>query len=149
MPNWVTNNLTINGTMEQVNEVKEFLKDEHEGLGSIDFNNITPMPKWIYSGDLSDKEIDKYGEENCWLNWCETNWGTKWNARNIGSNSENIIGFNTAWASPVDLIKKLSWIYPKLEFEISWVDVMTGEAGTTLFQNGEILYRQFSRDFRR
>ncbi len=65
MPNHVENILKIKGTKEEIKEVKDFLKGKYndETERNIDFNNITPMPKWVYRGDLSSREMEKYGKK--------------------------------------------------------------------------------------
>ena len=78
MPNYVVNKIKIKGKKEEIDKLLSFIKAD-DGF-CIDFNKITPMPKWVYHGNLSRKEEEKYGEENCWYNWSITNWGTKWNA---------------------------------------------------------------------
>ena len=52
MPNYITNRLTIIGSVEQINEVLDYIKIEKDsvevetyGIGTIDFNKITSMPK--------------------------------------------------------------------------------------------------------
>ncbi|KEO80867.1 hypothetical protein [Tumebacillus flagellatus] len=139
MPNHVTNRLTIIGTEEQVAEVKKFLAYGGE-IGTIDFNAITPMPKWVFNGNtLSGVEEEKYGEENCWYRWSINNWGTKWNAYSQPDhrNTADTIYFTTAWSAPLDLMKKLSWIYPNLEFEFAWADEDLGRnIGKVKFQDG-------------
>lgn len=127
MPNYTTNRLTIEGTEEQIKEVLDFIKIEKEeegqkyGIGIIDFNKITPMPKWVFAGNLlGEEEKEKYGEENCWNGWCSENWGTKWNARDQGFENNNTIYFNTAWNNVLILIGKLTWIFPDITFEYGW-----------------------------
>lgn len=72
MPNHVENRLKIIGSEGEIKQVKEFLKGKYENGtdNNMDFNNITPMPKWVYNKDLSSKDEEKYGKENCWLEWC-------------------------------------------------------------------------------
>lgn len=131
MPNHITNKLTIIGTDEQVQEVLTFIQIEKKpddsepfGPGTIDFNKITPMPKWVFRGNLGREDEKKYGEENCWYEWCRKNWGTKWNAygqpdkRNTG----NTIFFETAWRGVPELILKLGFLFPEVEFEYGWAD---------------------------
>ncbi len=78
MPNYVVNKLKVQGDKQKVKELFDFIKSD-DGF-CMDFNKITPMPKWVYNKDLSSKDEEKYGKENCWLEWCRKNWGTKWNA---------------------------------------------------------------------
>ncbi|MDR0269618.1 hypothetical protein [Paenibacillus sp.] len=74
MPNHITNKIKLIGTEEQIKEVFEYMKHDEIGAGSIDFNKITPMPKWVYGNSpgiigisLSDER--KWGEENTVLGW--------------------------------------------------------------------------------
>ena len=128
MPNYIKNRLIIKGTAEQVEEVKEFLKpkkpthwEDQEESQAMDFDNITPMPKWVYSGNLGEKEEKKYGKENCWYEWRCKNWGTKWNAFRTSS-KDNIIEFETAWNGVPELMSKLGVIFPNVEFEYMFAD---------------------------
>lgn len=128
MANYIKNRLIINGTNEQVQEVKDFLKpkkpthwENQEESTEMDFDNITPMPKWVYGGDLTRNEEQKYGKENCWYEWRKSNWGTKWNAWDTRS-YKNIIDFKTAWNGVPSLMEKLAWIFPNVDFEYMFAD---------------------------
>jgi hypothetical protein len=145
MPNYIKNRLVINGTNEQIEEVKNFLrpkeptqwKNQEESV-AMDFNNITPMPKWVYQGDLGRIKEEKYGKENCWFEWCRKNWGTKWNAFS-SSSYDNIIEFETAWNGVPELITKLGVIFPDIEFEYLYADEDIGyNVGHYKFKDTEI-----------
>ncbi len=146
MPNHVINKLTIKASEPRVLEVKEFIKiekteenQEAYGVGTIDFNKITPAPPWLFQGNLGREQEKKYGPENCWYEWNRNNWGTKWNAYSQPDerNTENTIFFQTAWNCPLDLIRKLSWIFPDVEFEIAWADEDLGyNLGIVAFKDG-------------
>ena len=150
MPNHVTNRLTIFGSDEEINKVKNFIKSEQikedekiRRLQTIDFNKITPMPPWVFDGNLGREEEEKYGRENCWYGWSIINCGTKWNAygQPDDRSSENILFFQTAWDSPTDLIRKLSWIFPNMEFEIAWADENVGyNTGILRYRDGETIF---------
>lgn len=45
MPNWVTNFIRLEGDEKRIRELKERIKDDEYGLGTIDFNKLIPMPK--------------------------------------------------------------------------------------------------------
>lgn len=125
MPNHVENKLKIIGDIEQIQKVKNFLKGKwDDGTDkNIDFNNITPMPKWIFNKNLREADEEKYGKENCWLEWSRRNWGTKWNAYESNlKDEEDTIRFSTAWNGVKDLITKLGRIFEDIEFEYSWAD---------------------------
>jgi hypothetical protein len=80
MPNHVTNVITFkNIPIERLNQILEAIKSDNEGLGSIDFNKIIPMPDTVFKGNLGPVEREKYGTNN-WMDWSIANWNTKWNA---------------------------------------------------------------------
>ena len=120
MPNYIKNSLQIIGTNEQVKEVLDFLETDY---GVIDFNSITPQPKWVYNGNLLCKKLeDKYGVENCWYGWRRKNWGNKWNARNSELVADNVIEFETAWSGVPELMSKLGLIFEDVEFLYQFAD---------------------------
>ncbi|MGM1048377.1 MAG: hypothetical protein ACQEXX_19870 [Bacillota bacterium] len=103
MPNYITNKMRVIGTEAQVSEVLEFIKLDDEGVGTIDFNKITPMPRWVYGNSPNIRGITlddekRWGDENTVLGWSRKHWGTKWNASaqpNSRSNYDTIY-FETA-----------------------------------------------------
>lgn len=141
MPNHITNKLKLIGNKEEVKKVLDFIKDDESEYGIIDFNKITPMPKWVFSENLGQKEREKYGEENCWLDWCRNNWGTKWNAYSQEFNElTNTITFDTAWNGVPELMSKLAWIFPNVTFEYCYADEDIGSnVGKYTFKDTEVL----------
>jgi len=88
------------------------------------------------------KYIDSTGYFS-WYEWSINNWGTKWNAYH--SNHEkgtNLIEFDTAWSCPMSFIEKLSEVYPKLGFEIHYIDedCYSNNWGVHFYKNGEFDY---------
>jgi len=73
----------------------------------------------------------KYGADN-WYDWCNTNWGTKWDACHAAiervpyvlagpqSKDRVEISFDTAWAAPEQVIHALVRKYPNLNFVHSY-----------------------------
>lgn len=59
MPNQITNRIKFKANKEKIKEVMEFLriKDNDDQslnvVGTIDFNSITPTPRWIFQGGLT------------------------------------------------------------------------------------------------
>lgn len=145
MPNYIKNRLIIKGTTEQIEKVKSFLTpkeptlwDDQDESVAMDFNNITPMPKWVYRGNLGINEEKKYGKDRCWYEWSVKNWGTKWNAF-CSSSSGNVIEFETAWNGVVDLMSKLAIIFPNVEFEYMYADEDVGyNVGSYIFKDTDI-----------
>lgn len=80
MANYVTNIITFNDApIERLNQILEAIKNDEEGVGTIDFNKIIPMPDNVFKGDIGHNEREEYGENN-WMDWSTRNWGSKWNA---------------------------------------------------------------------
>ena len=69
--------------------------------------------------------IAKLGYTN-WYDWCNANWGTKWNAYDIEKIDDYTIEFNTAWSGVSDLIRQLSLKFPDVEFEYTYADEDAG-----------------------
>lgn len=59
MPNWIQNNLKFDASDEEMQNILEAIKDDEKGIGSIDFNKITPMPESlnIECGSNTDKGL--------------------------------------------------------------------------------------------
>jgi len=128
MPNHIRNRVEIIGTDDQIEEVFNFLKSSTDEEQLIDFNNITPMPKWVYGSSpdvtgISHKDYEKYGRENTCLDWRSENWGTKWNAYD-SYRSGNTLHFDTANGSPAQLINKVAWLFPEVTIKHFFYDSM-------------------------
>ena len=142
MPNHIINRLTVVSTdNDRIREILEAVKDEEIGLGSLDFEKIIPPPPGIYRGDVGQREQELYGD-NTLLDFARQNWGTKWNSYGyddpieFGGGSE--ISFMTAWNRPEPVIKKLSEMFPDVEFQHQWADEDIGNnVGTILYENGQ------------
>ena len=85
--------------------------------------SFTPMTQ-----ETSDRFIEQYGSNN-WYDWCNYNWGTKWDCTindsdcNLGSiygqeDTEAWYDFDTAWCPPEPIYHQLVALFPNLE--ISW-----------------------------
>ena len=148
MPNWVFNQLTIEGSEEDIAKVKAQLnkpftaqlsEDKEPTLYSnpvIAFWNIIAPPEdkiEEYFGVHGYADGEKQGDtEYNWYNFNRTKWGTKWD---IGvadgvkysetelleeSNTELNYKFNTAWAPPTSAIEELSRQYPEVTIILSY-----------------------------
>lgn len=148
MPNHISNKVKVVGTKEEIREVLEFIKIDDEGVGTIDFNKITPMPKWVYGSNpevigISRGDEEKWGRENTALAWMRRNWGTKWGAYSQpdSRNTEDAIFFQTAWNGTPDLIQKIAWIFPNVIIEYSFADEDLGSSncGFYRYKENEVL----------
>ena len=148
MPNWVFNQLTIEGSEEDIAKVKAQLnkpfttqlsEDKEPTLYSnpvIAFWNIIAPPEdkiEEYFGVHGYADGEKQGDtEYNWYNFNRTKWGTKWD---IGvadgvkysetelleeSDTELNYKFNTAWAPPTSAIEELSRQYPEVTIILSY-----------------------------
>ena len=122
MPNWTFNSVMFEGNEKQLNTLKTMLKSDEN---DFDFNNIIPMPKNIFRGNLGREEEEKYGKNN-WYHWSIENWGTKWNACNteIVDDTGNLLyyRFETAWDCPRQIALALLRMKKTIlkDVEISW-----------------------------
>jgi hypothetical protein len=129
MPNWVKHNVSVSGSKEKL----ENFKDQHfkmeDGELIFDFNTIIPMPENIFRGDLGQREKELYGKNN-WYDWSLENWGTKWNSAHVfcgdiyKADKQFVLSFefDTAWATPYEIIDKMVLMHPDLFFEIQFAD---------------------------
>jgi len=106
MPNWTENNVLFVGKKKQLKTLKNMLKSKDN---DFDFNNIVPMPKNIFRGNLGREEEEKYGKNN-WYHWSINNWGTKWNSvdTRVEENGSTLsYNFMTAWDCPREIVNAL------------------------------------------
>lgn len=161
MPNHVQNILNIESENDDL--ILSYIKNE-ETNQFIDFNKVLPMPeelentcspvriiskeeraKALESGipntgltiEEKDKLVDKYGHAD-WYSWRLENWGTKWNAYEQEINDNGDIVFQTAWCTPLEVIEKLSVLFPDAVFTVQYADEDLGyNCGEYQFTNGE------------
>ena len=128
MPNWCSNELTIFGIKEDMevfmkenNSTEEWeSEDEYEdNVGfRLSFNRALPIP-----------------EDAQWFEWCNENWGTKWDigdedieqeveydeplTYDIGFRELTMkITFDTAWRPPDKWLEFVIVKYPRLNFSL-------------------------------
>ena len=91
--------------------------------------------------ELGKKAFDnkaRYGYES-WYDWCVAKWGTKWNANNVDTAcTEDSIVFDTAWSAPIEVVQRLSEMFPDLYIELQYADEDLGRnCGMIEFHDGE------------
>jgi len=105
MPNWIKNELTVEG---KTKEVRRFLKHMGEGFS---FEKIIPMPE-----ECRDRG---------WRAWSIDNWGTKWDACEVEVKQDGCpegeycwvtYKFQTAWDAPHPVIAQLKADWSELSF---------------------------------
>lgn len=77
-----------------------------------------------------------------WYEWCNRNWGTKWNAyrsRPLREDSDTMVFF-TAWASVPKIVSLLSKKYPEQTITYRWADEDIGyNVGELTLKGGEVI----------
>ena len=87
--------------------------------------------------EMANEFKEKYGHAD-WYGWQNDNWGTKWNASESTWVDDDFVTFNTAWATPFELLVKLSKKYPEATFVIQYADEDFGyNVGEFTLKNGE------------
>lgn len=74
-------------------------------------------------GKQAYENIQQYGSPT-WYEWCNKNWGTKWNAYScveLGKD-DNTLEFYTAWSSVPTILEALSKKYPDQAISYCWAD---------------------------
>ena len=109
MPNWCSNNLTINGDVETLSQLKEIIESDGEGL----LEAIAPIGDWEYGTAVES-------------------WGTKWDISaeglefvDNGDGTATIEGwFQSAWSPPIDAFQKLAD-----DWDSCFIELMYEECG--------------------
>ena len=172
MPNWVYNNLTIEGSEEEIAKVKAQLgkpiqkryADSDEEVTNysnpiISFWNIIAPPDDKldeYFGTHGYANGEKQGQtEYNWYNFNNTKWGTKWDIAvadeekysdtSLEEEHATVLRyrFNTAWSPPLPAIEELSLQYPKLEITLEYEEEQ-GWGGEILWtEEGSSIVREY------
>lgn len=130
MPNWVYNNLSIDGTAEQISIIKEVLTVARP------YHHDTENGKWVMSeggtytfwGVVAPDNLEEYfGSSSTTLGWYDWNcehWGTKWDMCNpevhIDDPETLQVAFETAWSPPTEWFSALVAKFPELAISLSY-----------------------------
>ena len=101
---------------------------EEEILSQEEYDNFKPSKDEELFGigkpitqEISDRFNKEYGYDN-WYDWCNANWGTKWETDCEEVSIDDFGGveyrFDTAWGPPESIYDALTELFPKLN--ISW-----------------------------
>lgn len=119
MPNWVKTK--IYAPRDVLDDILKNYTTKNDEFLYLDFEKIIPAPRYIYQWDLSPEEEKKYWYDNCWY-WRQIkNWWTKWNSFELEDYDDHI-EIQTAWNTPLPIIKELAMIYEWTEFLIKYAD---------------------------
>ena len=93
----------------------------------------------LHYAEQIKRNIELYGSPT-WYEWCNHNWGTKWNAyhQHIGylDEEELYLEFDTAWSPPEPVYEAIADRFPDLHLEIRYIDEGGGFAGTYEIKDG-------------
>ncbi len=148
MPNDILNKLKIKASPSIINQIKNELESNSSVI--FDFNNIIPMPDYIYNKSVGKKEKALYGRNN-WYDWCIENWGTKWNAYCATSKVnyltdpqttlELYYSFKTAWYPCEPIIATLARMYRNIEVFYTFIDPTLETCGINHYKNGKEVFK--------
>ena len=85
-------------------------------------------------------EPEKDGFNSGGYEWCSKNWGTKWGicrAELYETEEELQYNFECAWSIPEPVIKKMSELFPLLNFELRYFEGGMGFNGLLEYENGK------------
>ena len=123
---------------EKYKEEKEARDKAIERRKSDTFNcGDSFIPGLPLTEQLQKEYLAKYGSDN-WYDFAINNWGTKWNAYDIGEWENNTIKFYTAWTSPFEALIELSKKFPEAEFELKYADEGAYFVGIASIKNGVV-----------
>jgi hypothetical protein len=131
MPNWCDNRLEIFAeNKEGADQLKRFIEQAAKDVPEQDksplhFVNFVPYPN---------------GEWN--YDWCVNNWGTKWDVSEVDLDQDTEYDdhgfvyycFQTAWAPPVEWLKKVAKMFPELRFRLKYEEEGVGFMGVAFGQ---------------
>ena len=140
MPNWVSNNIRVTGSEQDIAELvaragKEPVTWRAEEAGEekvppFNFANfIAPEQEILDSGEYHGTRGFVKGEKvghtsSNWYEWNIANWGTKWDACDAELNAINaeevVFNFQTAWSPPEPIFSAMAEEFPNLTFTIHW-----------------------------
>jgi hypothetical protein len=133
IPNIYRNALDIQSDKPPIEQILAAIADTEAGIGSIDFDKISPTPPWA----KADAETLK--------RWRKDNWNVAENALNITKFDDDdtgvLIEFDTAGSDVRDLMCKLSVMFPLALFGYAWASADVGaDTGAVQYQDGELIY---------
>lgn len=135
MPNWCNNTLNIHGDYDTLVQLKSVC-ETGEGL----LQAIKPMPKELEGTTAPSDEPN-------WYDWCNENWGTKWDPEvhlefiDNGDGTAEITGyFDTAWGPPEAAIGSLIEDWDSCFIELTYFEPGMGFVGLIDSEGGDAYY---------
>jgi len=157
MPNWCDCELHVYGKPTELKRLKETA----QGDRPLDFNKITPYPKaWAELDKKSQEWWDAFqkltptqrmewektnprpkdGYNSGGYDWCNNNWGVKWNASEPSLREckrSMVYNFDTAWGPPYLIVEKLGKMFPTLRFVLKYFEQGCAFQGKFVVEQGK------------
>ena len=142
IPNWCSNELSVRGDPKELKKFNKKARAYEKNTTALSLNKLYPMPKKL------EKTINKPSKEGMpdWWKWRVEHWGTKWDVKaelswkdydNKIDSSLNY-SFDSAWAPPVEWLKKVAKDFPTLFFSLKYDEPGMGFMGVAKGKNGAI-----------
>lgn len=154
MPNHISNRVQLKSLSDDWKREDEAFKQLEEMMktewSTFDFNVLVPYPEHFKVLDDAANKLEKEvglaaamrvkdGYNSGGYEWCIANWGTKWNAYDIGFGYDEAF-FQTAWSTPKPIWVELSKRFPDLQLEIEYADEDRGSnCGRLKYINGKLV----------
>jgi hypothetical protein len=121
MPNWCGCSIRIQGPEENMQEFYKTLSKPNECGETVVFSFHQTVPSAVTENSYtSNDRLILYEHPNI------TNWGTKWDAHDpvivIKEPTDFLLQCDTAWSPPLKWGKKVTKMFPKLTFTISYCE---------------------------
>ena len=155
MPNWVDCDFVVEGSKDELQKFKKFAK---EGKDLLSANKFIPYPKkYKKLDDMAEKAEKEHkprpkdGFNSGGYEWCIKNWGTKWgivDAELLEESGDRLTyAFITAWSTPTPLVEKMSEMFPKLTFELSYYEASMEFSGKLEVKGGIITKDEYDSKY--
>lgn len=129
-------------------EAREYEKSRSEYQKKLEKEGMSQTAACTKAYDKFPHKKDGYNSGG--HAWCVKNWGTKWGMYEIqlleeDYNEKYIKGdylyytFHTAWSPPLPIIKKMSELFPTLEFDLRYFEQGQQFNGIFRLKNNKIL----------
>jgi hypothetical protein len=139
MPECLKNVTSTTLFTTEIDKIEEKIREKNEQFnwGFTEEQIQDRIKRDTEIAELYNENIAKTGYK-CWYDWSCDNWGTKWNAYQQELDEKtNQIHFQTAWASPEPVIKKLSEMFPNATFLVTYQDEFEDEEHEYEYENGK------------
>lgn len=163
MPNWCYNKITIRAGAETRKKIRNLLQGKQyyrafsadstvtTPLSAADsefcFHNIIPQPDFLLDKEDPRRKTDApyiEGDNTMpgWYTWRVDNWGTKWDVSEVSVHESTVAltyHFDTAWAPPEPVIRRLSEMFPNAHITLYFDEPGCIGKGSIQFKDGEVV----------